>query len=190
MGVFKSADEVYDSIGALFHEVKSGDIAQKISASGLIIQFKYSDPDSVITIDGKNDPSEEGCHLNVHTGECDLKADVTLSMKADLAHKFWFGKVNLPVQLQIPAEQLTFLPTQDGFAAQLELRVAVLDEQGSTAEIPVLPFTIQSNRLPTAGSRAPYETNIRIRKRKHDIVFSLYDLASGQILSTRVEVDP
>lgn len=93
MGVFKTAEEVYDSIGALFHEVKTGDIAEKISASNLIIQFKYSDPDSVITIDCKNDPTEG--HITVLTGDNDLTADVTLTMKADLAHKFWFGKVNL-----------------------------------------------------------------------------------------------
>ncbi len=95
MGVFKSADEVYGSIGALFHEIKTGDIAEKISASNLIIQFKYSDPDSMITIDAKNPPEEAGSHLNIITGDCDLKADIVLSMKADLAHKFWFGKVNL-----------------------------------------------------------------------------------------------
>ena len=93
MGVFKNADEVYGSIGALFEEVKTNDIAEKIANSNLIIQFKYTDPESVITIDCKND-SDEG-HLTVVTGETDLKADVTLTMKADLAHKFWFGKVNL-----------------------------------------------------------------------------------------------
>jgi putative sterol carrier protein len=93
MGVFKNADEVYGSIGALFEEVKSDDIAEKISNSNLIIQFKYTDPDSVITIDCKTD-SDEG-HLVVVKGDTELKADVTLTMKADLAHKFWFGKVNL-----------------------------------------------------------------------------------------------
>lgn len=94
MGIFKSAEDVYGSIGALFEEVKGNDIAERIAASNLVIQFKYSDPDSVITIDCKNDP-EEGAHLKVLTGDCELDPDVTLTMKADLAHKFWFGKVNL-----------------------------------------------------------------------------------------------
>lgn len=94
MGIFKDAGEVYDSIGALFHEVKTGDIAQKISGSNLIIQFKYTDPDSLITIDCKSE-AEGDAHLTVITGETELKPDVTLTMKADLAHKFWFGKVNL-----------------------------------------------------------------------------------------------
>jgi putative sterol carrier protein len=94
MGVFKTADEVYDSIGALFNEVKDKDVAERIGASNLVIQFKYTDPESVITIDCKNE-AEGDNHLTVISGDCDLKADVTLSMKADLAHKFWFGKVNL-----------------------------------------------------------------------------------------------
>lgn len=93
MGVFKNADEVYGSIGALFDEVKTGDVAEKIGNSNLIIQFKYTDPESVLTIDCKND-ADEG-YLTVIRGDTDLKADVTLTMKADLAHKFWFGKVNL-----------------------------------------------------------------------------------------------
>lgn len=94
MKYFQNADEVYESIGGLFQEVKDGDIAKKIAASNLVIQFKYSDPDSVITIDCKSEPAA-GDHLTVVTGETDLKPDITLSMKADLAHKFWFGKVNL-----------------------------------------------------------------------------------------------
>ncbi len=95
MGIFKTEAEVYDSIGKLFHEVKTGDVAAKIKTSGLVIQFQYSEPDSIITIDCKNAPKEKGCHLTVITGKTELEPDVVMSMKADLAHKFWFGKVNL-----------------------------------------------------------------------------------------------
>lgn len=99
MGIFKNADEVYSSIGALFHEVKTGEIAAKIKESGLVIQFQYSEPDSLITIDCKNKPKDKGAFIGVFTGKTELEPDVTMSMKADLAHRFWFGKVNLLVAL-------------------------------------------------------------------------------------------
>ena len=35
-----------------------------------------------------------------------------------------------------------------------------------------------------------WETRIKIRKQPHDVVVSLYDNASGKILSTRLTVDP
>lgn len=98
MGVFKDADQVYELLGGLFNDL-TGDpvIAEKFAASGLVIRFTYTDPDSEIWLDArKKDPNDLGVICGPAEG---LNAEVEMSMKADVAHQFWLGNVNLMVAL-------------------------------------------------------------------------------------------
>ena len=98
MGVFKDADQLYELLGGLFDELTSNEnIAEKFAKSALIINFIYSDPEAEIWLDAsKQDPD----NLVVITGPADdLTAEVEMSMKADIAHQFWLGNVNLMVAL-------------------------------------------------------------------------------------------
>ena len=90
MPVFNDANQLYDTFGALFTQLANDPkVAQVIAKSGLIIRFKYSEPDSEITIDATKEPIE------VFYGPCSLKPMVDMSMSADTAHQFWLGKLNL-----------------------------------------------------------------------------------------------
>lgn len=92
MGYYKDTEQLYEILGEFFNKLKDDpEIGPKVRASGLIIQFKYEEPDGVITIHLPNN--------EIITGETDVKPDVEMSMKADTAHKFWLGKVNLMVAL-------------------------------------------------------------------------------------------
>ena len=62
-------------------------------ASKLVIRFIYSDPDLVVVVDCSGDK------VDVRPGDKETKAIVEMMMKADIAHKFWFGKVNLTMAL-------------------------------------------------------------------------------------------
>lgn len=98
MSVFKDREQLYELLGGLFDELtKDKVIAEKFAASGLLIQFKYEDPDSEIWLDAsKKDPD----NLVVICGPAEgLTAEVEMSMKADVAHQFWLGNVNLMVAL-------------------------------------------------------------------------------------------
>jgi len=98
MGVFKDADQVYDLLGGLFDDLTNDPvIAEKFAASGLVIRFVYSDPDSEIWLDAsKKDPK----NLAVVCGPAEgLTAEVEMAMTADVAHQFWLGNVNLMVAL-------------------------------------------------------------------------------------------
>lgn len=95
MAVFQSAQELYEAIAGYFHKAKfDAEIGPKIAKSGLVIRFEYSDPDSVITVDCKR-PEPEGAYFAIIEGDNDLNPDVLMTMKADIAHQFWLGKVNL-----------------------------------------------------------------------------------------------
>jgi len=97
MAVFKDASEVYQCIGGLFRRAMTDPLAEKVAASKISVQFNYSDPDASITVDAKNPP--QGQPYAVHEGEVSFKPDVVMSMKADVAHQFWLGKVNLVAAL-------------------------------------------------------------------------------------------
>ena len=98
MSTFKDADQLYELLGELFDIMtKDKSIADKFAKSGLVIRFVYTDPDSEIWLDAsKKDPD----NLVVITGPAEgLTAEVEMSMKADIAHQFWLGNVNLMVAL-------------------------------------------------------------------------------------------
>ncbi len=100
------------------------------------------------------------------------------------------GKVNVPLKITIPLDSLTFLPVEGGFVADTELRVAVLDEDGNTSEIPVVPLEFKTRTKPGQGKMTVYQTQMKLRRKKSDLVVSIYDKPSGKILSTKISVDP
>jgi putative sterol carrier protein len=96
MGVFRDSNQFYECVGELMDRAKMDEqVGGKIAKSGIIIQFRYTDPDAVTTVNGKDRPTQKGAFIDVIHGPCNLKPDVVMSMKADTAHAFWHGKVNL-----------------------------------------------------------------------------------------------
>jgi len=94
MGLFKDAEQFETMLAGFFNLMaKTPVIADKLLAAKMVIRFKYSDPDSVIVVDCSGDA------VDVRRGDTDTKALVEMSMSADIAHKFWFGKVNLTAAL-------------------------------------------------------------------------------------------
>jgi hypothetical protein len=94
--MFRDANHVYECIGALVDKAQSDpQIGPKIRKSNIVVQFSYSNPDSLITINAKEDSPEPGEYFKVIKGDCNLTPDVKLTSTADVAHRFWQGKVNL-----------------------------------------------------------------------------------------------
>ena len=94
MPVFKDTEQMYDCIGAVLDYLRQDEkVAATFRKSGLVIRFKYTDPDGEITIDGSQDPISLTC------GPCDRTPTVDMGMSADTAHQFWLGKVNLVAAL-------------------------------------------------------------------------------------------
>ena len=94
MGVFESYEKFKEVIVGFFNLL--GDtplVADKLMASKMVIRFIYSDPDLAVVVDCSGDA------VDVRPDDTDTKALVEMSMKADIAHKFWFGKVNLTMAL-------------------------------------------------------------------------------------------
>lgn len=96
MGTFRDSKQFYECVGELMDRAKiDPQVGPKIGKSGIIIQFRYTDPDAVTTVNGKDKPTQPGAYADVFHGPCQLHPDVVMTMKADIAHAFWHGKVNL-----------------------------------------------------------------------------------------------
>ena len=95
MPYFNDADEVYATIGKLFQDLADDEeLAPKFRKANVIVKYEYSNPDSVITV-----RLQEGQPGDVDFGETEMEPDVTMTMEADTAHRFWLGKVNVTVAM-------------------------------------------------------------------------------------------
>jgi putative sterol carrier protein len=94
VGVFKDAEHLYQCMAEMMDICgKDENMGAKVRDAKLIIRFIYHQPESQITIDAKNQPAEG--YFTVYRGENDLEPEVLMEMDADVAHRFWLGKVNL-----------------------------------------------------------------------------------------------
>ncbi len=97
-------------------------------------------------------------------------------------------RIDVPLTVLVPLAEMTFLPGSEGYVTQLELRIAVIDEDGQRAEIPVIPITLQAPAAPKPGQIGRYETSLRLRSKDHQGVVAVYDAASGRIFSSSIEI--
>jgi hypothetical protein len=95
LGYFQNDQEVYDTIGKLFEDLRDDtELFQKFQKANTIVRYEFREPDSQITV--KMLDGELG---QVDLGASELEPEVTMSMEADTAHRFWLGKVNITVAL-------------------------------------------------------------------------------------------
>jgi len=91
---FTSSEQLKDVLGGFFLKLFADPvIGPKLRNSKLKLQFNYSDPDLSIAADTTADP------IDLRINDATFKPDVQMSMKADVAHRFWHGKVNLVMAL-------------------------------------------------------------------------------------------
>jgi len=95
LAYFNDAQEVYDTIGRLFRDLANDkELAPKFRQANTIVRYEYRDPDAVVTV-----RLQEEKPGDVDFGESEMEPEVTMSMDADTAHRFWLGQVNVTVAL-------------------------------------------------------------------------------------------
>lgn len=93
---FKDVDDFQATLGAfLVGIMDSPSIAKAFSANNALIRIEFSDPESVMWIDCRGASPLATCEAGAYSEEPDL----LLSMTADNGHRFWLGKLSLPVAL-------------------------------------------------------------------------------------------
>lgn len=96
MGYFKDAQEVYDHLGRLMSEVMADpELGPRFRRADTVLRQELTEPEAVITVRLGGGPGEESVEL----GDSDTLPEVTMSMEADVAHRFWLGEVNVGLAL-------------------------------------------------------------------------------------------
>jgi len=93
VGVYKTADDLYEYMSQIFAlAFQTEGLGAKLNATGTQLKLNLDDPDSTIAIDFGKGIVQCGSDITIDV-------DVDLFMSADVAHKFWLGKVNVPLAM-------------------------------------------------------------------------------------------
>ncbi|MEA2125931.1 MAG: hypothetical protein QOI80_2713 [Solirubrobacteraceae bacterium] len=95
MAYFADEQEVYKYIGATLKGLFADpELAEKLHRADTTLQYRMHDPESTITIAAPLHGDAQ-----VDCGASELEPEVIMEMQADVAHRFWLGKVNVTVAL-------------------------------------------------------------------------------------------
>ncbi|MEM6702671.1 MAG: VWA domain-containing protein [Acidobacteriota bacterium] len=120
----------------------------------------------------------------------DPPSTVPLGTKFGRPRRSGVGKMKVPLEVGIPMDEITLLPTQGRFVNEVEVRVTVMDEEGNRSQTQVDKVTIAGSKPPQPGQRFFYETELTLRRRNHRIVVAVYDPLSQVILSSTGDIGP
>jgi hypothetical protein len=95
LAYFTEAQEVYDTIGKLFVLLtEDEELAPRWRTADTIVQYRFTEPDSQITIRLQEEEPDD-----VDFGRTEMEPELVMAMKADVAHRFWLGKVNVTMAI-------------------------------------------------------------------------------------------
>ncbi|MDQ2628049.1 MAG: SCP2 sterol-binding domain-containing protein [Actinomycetota bacterium] len=96
MAEFESAAQLHDLVTPFLQGlVADPELRPKFVAGNTSFQVQYTDPDEVFMLDCTVDPPVVS-HGQEASGQ---DAEVRLTMSADDAHRFWLGKLNVPMAI-------------------------------------------------------------------------------------------
>lgn len=99
-------------------------------------------------------------------------------------------RVRLPVTLRIPLDRVVMLPTAGGYEGRMELRVAAIDDQGDSSDLPAIPVRFGGPLPPQPGQAAFYDFELQLRNQQQKLVLVLHDLAGDAVLTATVDYRP
>jgi hypothetical protein len=95
MAYFADAPDVYRHVGRLIEDLLSdATVAAQFSTVDAVVQYRYSDPEAIITVDLR-----AGREVSVRFGPVDLQPQIVLTMDADIAHLLWLGELDVTIAL-------------------------------------------------------------------------------------------
>ena len=95
MTVFANSEELVRVMNALWGRIKADpEMSARLVESKLCVQFRYRNPEGVFTID-----CTDGKQMLIYDTANGFKPTIEMSMKADVAHEFWMGRISVPVAL-------------------------------------------------------------------------------------------
>ncbi len=114
----------------------------------------------------------------------------SLEVSFGTPRKAGFRKLFVPMKVTVPLDDVELLPVNGQWRNELEFRMRLMDRFGEMATPPVAKLHVVIPDEPMPGDLFVFETDLRIRKRKHRYVAAVYDPLTGELLSARGDVGP
>ena len=93
---FADAERFQDTLGVFLAQVmRDPNVGTQFAATNALVKIVFDDPATTMWMDCRVTPPVVSCDPDAHTEEPDL----LLTMSADTGHRFWLGKLSLPVAL-------------------------------------------------------------------------------------------
>jgi len=113
-----------------------------------------------------------------------------LALEVGEPQKSSIGRMRVPIRFELPVSEVTFLEAGGVRVADLELRVAAVDEYGGRSDVPVLPVRLTLPAEPAPAGVAAHETMLELRRTGNRLAVAVYDPLSGTIWSATADVRP
>ena len=104
--------------------------------------------------------------------------------------KAGFRRLDVPMRVTVPLNDVELLPVDGQWANDLEFRIRLMNKWGDQAAPPAAKVRIRIPNEPMPGDLYVFETDLTIRTREHRFVAAVYDPLTGDMLSTRGTVGP
>ena len=127
---------------------------------------------------------------SAHLFDAPLPADASFAIHAAPPHPEGAGRMTVEAAFEIPADQISWTRQGADNVAQVEMRIAATDERGNAADV---PRQIIELRLPgeiRPGQKAAYDASLKLRRRPHRLLVTLYDPPTGRLLAQKINVTP
>ena len=107
----------------------------------------------------------------------------SLEVSFGTPRKAGFRKLFVPMKVTVPLDDVEMLHVNGQWMNELEFRMRLMDRFGEMAVPPVAKLHMVIPNEPMPGDQFVFETDLRIRKRKHRYVAAIYDPLAGELLS-------
>lgn len=130
MAVYESAEQFYAVMKDVFDYVmQHPDHIESFTSSNLVIRMNTTDPDAEILLDGRQPP------LGVYFGPRPGRANLEISLDADLLHALWMGTESthmafLSGQIQTQGNLLRALQLTEVFAEAERIYPTIARQHG------------------------------------------------------------
>ncbi|HOO56426.1 MAG TPA: SCP2 sterol-binding domain-containing protein [bacterium] len=92
---FDSRESFIETMDLLLGALKSDPVVgADVAKMKIVIRFEYTDPETSVTINGRDMPATEGDYLSYEWDTEEPEPDVVMQNTADFALRFWQGKEN------------------------------------------------------------------------------------------------
>lgn len=98
--------------------------------------------------------------------------------------------VRVGLQIEIPSDDITILPTDEGYDIDLELTLIAIDQRAAFWDLAAIPIQRHLPSQPPAGVIFRHRFAVTLPQGARNLAVALQDLPSGRVMAGRLPIEP